>query len=62
MLKQDIRVWIEELTGMVETQMDENKGSLDAYHVTKNSKELFEISLCNFEFEGNRQESEQRRF
>ena len=38
MLKQDIRVWIEELTGIVETQMDENKGSLDAYHVKRTVK------------------------
>ena len=36
--EQDIRVWIEELAGMVETQMDENKGSLDAYHVKRTVK------------------------
>ena len=34
-MKQDIRVWIEELTGRVETQMDENKGSLEAYHIQR---------------------------
>jgi len=33
-----IRVWIEELTGMVETQMDENKGSIDAYHIQRTVK------------------------
>ncbi len=36
--EQAIRVWIEELAGMVETQMDENKGSLDAYHVKRTVK------------------------
>ena len=34
----DIRIWIEELTGMVETQMAENKGSLDSYHVKRTVK------------------------
>ncbi|MBO0603088.1 DUF2785 domain-containing protein [Sporosarcina sp. E16_3] len=34
----DIRVWIEEMTGMVETQMDENKGSLEAYHFKRTVK------------------------
>ncbi|KAA0964950.1 DUF2785 domain-containing protein [Sporosarcina sp. ANT_H38] len=36
--EQAIRVWIEELARMVETQMDENKGSLDAYHVQRTVK------------------------
>ncbi|WP_438298070.1 DUF2785 domain-containing protein [Sporosarcina sp. FA15] len=33
-----IQVWIEELAGMVETEMLENKGSLDAYHVQRTVK------------------------
>ena len=36
--EQDIRVWIEELAGMVETLLDENKGSLDAYHAQRTVK------------------------
>ena len=36
--EQAIRVWIEELAEMVETHMDENKGSLDAYHVQRTVK------------------------
>ena len=36
--EQEIRVWIEDMTGMVETQLDENKGSIDAYHVKRTVK------------------------
>lgn len=36
--EQDIRVWIEGLTGMVETQLDENVGSIDAYHTKRTVK------------------------
>ena len=36
--EQAIQVWIEELAGIVETQMAENKGSLDAYHVKRTVK------------------------
>jgi len=39
--EQAIRVWVEELIGMVETHMDENKGSLDAYHVKRTVKNFF---------------------
>ena len=37
-VEQDIRVWIEGLTGMVETQLNENKGSIDAYHTKRTVK------------------------
>jgi len=36
--EQAIRVWIDALAKMVETHMDENKGSLDAYHVQRTVK------------------------
>lgn len=36
--EQDIRVWIEGLTGMVATQLDENTGSIDAYHTKRTVK------------------------
>lgn len=36
--EQDIQAWIEELTGMVEIQMDENNGSIDAYHTKRTVK------------------------
>jgi len=36
--EQDIRVWIEGLTGMVETHLNENAGSIDAYHTKRTVK------------------------
>ena len=51
--EQDIRLWIEELTGMVETLLDENKGSIEAYHTQRTCEEFFEIRVYHFEFERN---------
>ncbi len=48
----DIRVWIEELTGTVETQMDENKGSLDAYHVQRTVKNYLKSVYVNLNSKG----------
>ena len=36
--EQDIQAWIEGLTGKVETQLDENAGSIDAYHTKRTVK------------------------
>ena len=37
-VEQDTQTWIEELTGMVETRLDENVGSIDAYHTKRTVK------------------------
>ena len=37
-VEQDIRLWIEELTVGVETLLDENKGSVEAFHTQRNVK------------------------
>ncbi|MEK5037695.1 DUF2785 domain-containing protein [Sporosarcina sp. FSL K6-3457] len=36
--EQDIQAWIEGLTRMVETQLDENAGAIDAYHTKRTVK------------------------
>ncbi|MBO0587651.1 DUF2785 domain-containing protein [Sporosarcina sp. E16_8] len=36
--EQVIQVWIEGMTGMVETKMDDNNGSIDAYHIKRTVK------------------------
>lgn len=37
-VEQDTQTWIEELTGMVETRLDENVGAIDAYHTKRTVK------------------------
>ncbi len=36
--EQEIQLWIEELTRLVETQMEESKGAIDAYHSKRTVK------------------------
>ncbi|WP_203247136.1 DUF2785 domain-containing protein [Sporosarcina beigongshangi] len=36
--ERDIQAWMAGLTGMVETHLDENKGSIDAYHTKRTVK------------------------
>lgn len=47
-----VRLWIEEMTGMVETQMDENKGSIDAYHVKRTVKNFLKSVYVNLSSKG----------
>lgn len=48
----NIRLWIEDMTGMVETQMDENKGSIDAYHVKRTVKNFLKSVYVNLSSKG----------